>query len=362
MQVPQVQHLNKWTKMILNTSKYKLLVRIGALLIVLIGFLFFDNKAAFAMNNSSYSYSVKVKGQNGSSSIEKTVSPKQRLHVKLLFTNRSSTRQIVNVECNTAFTGDTGNIQYNHTNIKSKFLSNTRFNKLVTGLGTVTLPANSTIKKSYTIKIPNQKFKGVIVGGFYVKQILNNNTTNTTQTSKKRAAMGYKNEIAYAIPIVLNESNKIIHTKLVLKNLSSSVINGNALVLAKIENVTPTVFGQLSVHTKIINLKSKNVVLTSNQSNMSMAPLSQFNYHILLNKNLKYGNYILQISMHSGKRHWKFSKVFSVSRQVANATNTHNHHKNNNSWWVLIIAGVIVVILLVIGAYYLGKRNPSRGG
>ncbi|WP_261912525.1 DUF916 domain-containing protein, partial [Lacticaseibacillus paracasei] len=167
-----------------------------------------------------------MKGQNGSSSIENTVSPKPRLHVKLLFTNRSSTRQIINVECNTAFTGDTGNIQYNHTNVKSKFLSNTRFNKLVTGLGTVTLPANSTIEKSYTIKIPNQKFKGVIVGGFYVKQILNNNTT--TKTSKKRAVMGYKNEIAYAIPIVLNESNKIIHTKLVFKKISSSVINGNA--------------------------------------------------------------------------------------------------------------------------------------
>jgi hypothetical protein len=301
-------------------------------------------------------FAVKVVGQNQQSIVQRKVNPGQSIKIKLLLSNNSSKNQHISVTSHTAFTGDAGIIQYNLKNPGKRYFGNVDFNRLLTGPQRITLNAHEKTTKMYTLTSPNNHFKGTILGGIYVSQLVNQQSKGNG-SSKNQAYVGYTNILAYQIPIVLRQSNRIVHTKVKLKKVVCQVNNSTPVVLARIANITPTVFSRLELKTKIINQRNKKVVFQSNQKDISMAPLSYFDDHLILNKGLSAGNYILSINAQSGKRHWLFRKMFKINTKVAQATQTKNYRHHPDYVWAVIILGVAILIFMLTFVYRLGKRQ-----
>lgn len=301
-------------------------------------------------------FAVKVVSQNQQSVIQRIVKPGQTLKIKLLFSNNSSKSQNISITSHTAFTGDAGIIQYNLQNPGHRYFGKIDFNKLLAGPKKIKLNAHEKTTKMYTLTSPQQHFKGTVLGGIYVSQLVNQQSKGN-DSSKNRAYVGYKNILAYEIPIILKQSNRIVHTKLKLKKIVCQVNNSTPVVLARIANITPTVFSHLKLKTKIISQQNQKVVFQSNQGNISMSPLSYFDNHLILNKSLSAGRYVLKMKAQSGKRHWCFSKTFKVNARVAQATQTKNHKHYSKYLLGLIIISILILIFLFAGAYRLRRRQ-----
>ncbi|MFS0506221.1 DUF3324 domain-containing protein [Lactiplantibacillus plantarum] len=301
-------------------------------------------------------FAVKVVGQNRQSIVQRKVYPGQSIKIKLFFSNNSSKVQHISITSHTAFTGDAGIIQYNLQNPGNRYFGKIDFNKLLAGPQKITLNAHETTTKMYTLKSPHQHFNGTVLGGIYISQLFNQQSKGN-DSSKNRAYVGYKNILAYEIPIILKQNNRIVHTKLKLQKIICQVNNSTPVVLARIANITPTVFSHLKLKTKIISQRNKKVAYQSNQENISMSPLSYFDNHLLLNKSLSAGRYVLKIKAQSGKRRWSFSKTFKINARVAQATQTKNHKHYSKYLLALIIISIIILIFLFAGAYRLGKRQ-----
>ncbi|MFT8607715.1 DUF3324 domain-containing protein [Liquorilactobacillus ghanensis] len=127
-----------------------------------------------------------------------------------------------------------------------------------------------------------------------------------------------QSKISYVIPVILQENEQIIHTKLNLEKVVAKSVVGEPVILAKIANLTPTYFGQLQLKAQVYTKNQHKKVLKQTNSNMEMAPLSYFNYHIQLKKTLAKGKYILVLKMNSGKRKWKtaMQKCRKISSKI----------------------------------------------
>ncbi len=311
------------------------------------------------VNAASVDFSVKTEDKKSPAAVQRQITAGQVFTVKLLFTNNSAHSQNLSISCNTAFTGDTGNVQYNLENPKPSYFGSVNFNQLINGPKTVKLAAHGKVVKNYTIKSPDKKFKGVVVGGFYVRQIVSKR--KLAKTSKNKMAMGYTNVFAYVIPVILSQSNQIVHTKLVLQKTYSKVTHNIPVVIARIANVTPTFFGELSFKTRIVNVKNHRVMSKSSQNNMTMAPLSRFDYHVLLKKPLPAGKYLLNLTATSGQRIWHFDRTFQISQHVAQSTESRRH-TSSDQWklWLAVILGLIVLLVaLSVGMYELGRHHKN---
>ncbi|WEV43442.1 DUF3324 domain-containing protein [Lactobacillus sp. ESL0684] len=303
-------------------------------------------------------FSVKVAGQD-TSYVERKVKPKDTIKVKLIFSNNSTRKQKLAVAVNTAVTGDGGVVQYNLAKPGKRYFGKHDFAKMTTGPKTIELAPHGQISKTYQIKTPKAAFKGVAVGGFYIQQA-GAKTPKKPKTGSK-AAIGYSNVYAYAIPIILRQSNSPVHTKLALTGATAKVINNQSVLLARIVNQTPTIFGQLTIKSKIIEQGTKRAVFTNTKNKLSMAPLSYFDYHIPLKQKLRSGNYQLQVRAQSGKRHWKFNQNFKINQKVAQASGSKTNSDKGNIWrWLAIGVGGVVMIALLIGMYYLGKLHSKK--
>ncbi|KGH56949.1 cell surface protein [Oenococcus oeni S25] len=162
------------------------------------------------------------------------------------------------------------------------------------------------------------------------------------------------------VPVFLSEKDKVVHTKLLLENVKPASINKVPVILAKISNQTPTVFGKLKITSEVLNSDGNTVISKSSNTNMQMAPNSNFNYAISTNdKSIKAGKYILKLEAQSGTRNWNFSRKFTISKKMAARVNKKIVIKRNYSWIWFSLALLIVLLLLAL-AYWLGRRHNLK--
>lgn len=286
---------------------------------------------------------------------ELKVNPNTVRTVKLIIKNTSSSLKTFKVEANTAYTGDSGLIQYNLRNTGHRVKGKLLFSKMAGHVQRASLKAGRSKTLTFKIKIPKKSFSGTVVGGLYIKE-----EANSQNDKKSGSGIQLKNTYAVVVPVFLSEKDKVVHTKLLLENVKPASINKVPVILAKISNQTPTVFGKLKITSEVLDSDGNTVISKSSNTNMQMAPNSNFNYAISTNdKSIKAGKYILKLEAQSGTRNWNFSRKFTISKKMAARVNKKIVIKRNYSWIWFSLALLIVLLLLAL-AYWLGRRHNLK--
>lgn len=76
------------------------------------------------------------------------------------------------------------------------------------------------------------------------------------------------------VPVFLSEKDKVVHTKLLLENVKPASINKVPVILAKISNQTPTVFGKLKITSEVLD-SDGNTVISKSSNTICRWPLIQ---------------------------------------------------------------------------------------
>lgn len=276
--------------------------------------------------------------------------PGQKQVVEVEVKNTDSEPIEVEVNTNAAFTNINGVITYVPESKQFKFDSTLKhpFSKLGSAAPKVTVPGNQVITVPITIAMPSEETKGTILGGIEFKQSVSNDAK--PEKNKSSGGMAIRNQYRYIIPVKITESDEVVKPELKLNKVRATQLSFRNVIIANLQNTKPTIVNGLRLETKVTRAGSDKVLFKNDNSDMQVAPNTNFNYPISLgNQPFKPGKYTLYMVATAKEGKWQFKKDFTITREEANKYNKESaiDLEKTTNWWLII--GIAVAVLLVLG-------------
>ncbi|WP_281165324.1 DUF3324 domain-containing protein [Liquorilactobacillus sicerae] len=324
-------------------------------LIALIASCFFiiDNVVRAADLQTTPGVTVKVLEKGFSSGIATRVAPRQIFPIRIKLINHSSNEKLVKISLETAYTNKNGQIQYSRLPA-DKYSGSLRISQLIDGPTKIKLKAYQIKVINYTCKMPAKKISGVLAGAFYIHEV-NQSKKALPQNKNTQNQLQLQNEFYYVIPVTLQEADHVVATQLKLGKIKTQAIDSHLRVLVNIRNITPTLFGKLKIKAWIT--KGRKVTAFKQNKNLQMAPLSNFDYQILINKMLIPGKYELKACLSSGTRKWEFRKKFQIGLAMAVNFDADLVSKTSLIW---VIGSTFLLLLILFITYQFGKVHGHK--
>lgn len=272
--------------------------------------------------------------------------PNDKQTVKIHMRNETDEDVIVIPTIKTATTNINGIVEYGESNQKPDKTIPFKMEDIVsTKMKEVTIPKNGATDLELEIKMPEEEFDGVLVGGITLQE----KEKDEGEKDTKKEGLSIENRYAYTVAIVLHENDKPIEPKLALGKVEPSQVNARNVINATIQNPNPRFMNQLAVETKITRKGEKEVLYSSEKKEMQMAPNTSFAYPTSLNgKELKAGKYTLNMTAKSSGKTWNFTKDFEIKGEVAKEFNEKDVSIKKDYTWVYIAVGFILILIAIL--------------
>lgn len=293
--------------------------------------------------------------------LKMTPGQKQTVTATIYNTTKKTTTVSMNVQ--TAVTTVNGTIDY------SKSLSNWdkslkyKLNDIVSYPKRVTIPAGKSQDVSFVISMPEGRYKGILLGGITFNQVNNNQSDSSSNTTT------IQNKYAYAVAMMLKESDEQVTPNINLNSVKAGQNNGHNLINIDLQNDQSLLMSNVKVVAKVYSEKGKKPVYTTVKSDMQVAPNSQLKYPVSLQGTaMQPGNYRLELAFtgtaYKDPKTWQFTKKFTIKRQEAAnfnqsdvdvSANTNGHITR----FIIIIIGVAILIVLITLVLFILKRKKA---
>jgi hypothetical protein len=292
-------------------------------------------------------------GEIQSSYFDLVVKPQQELELNVRIHNHSSEEMKIKVEANNGSTNSNGITSYisgsdKDTSLKVAFSD---ISNLIENI--VTVPAKDTSTAVIKIKIPQEEFSGVILGGLRF--------SDATERKKTDSEKTITNNIVYTVGVILRENEVAVEPKMNLLGVAPEQRDSRNYIGANLQNSAPRIIEELKVNAKVYDKKTDKLSYETTNESMRMAPNSNFSFGIdLENSALIAGEYTLKLSGTADGFPFYFEKDFSISQKVAKELNESSVFVKTNNHNTLIVLGLsIIVILLTIILILIVKRKKD---
>ena len=297
-------------------------------------------------------------GQPQSSYYDLKVVPKEQKNIVVRVFNSGSKEIEVKAEVNDASTNNNGITSYH------KIAS--RDNTLKVGLSDFTTVEEKKIKvpsQGYTdakfhVSVPDKEFQGEILGGFRF-------TSEDVKSGKSDKGASVTNNMAYTIGVLLHESEESVAPKMKLNKIITEQKNSRNFISANIQNTVPRMIKNLELKSEITQKGHSKILYEAHNSDMRMAPHSNFYYGINLgNHRLKSGNYTMKITGVADGNKFSFNKDFSISQKEAKKLNESSvfiDDADDYNMWLNLTLIILVVTLSSVLGYIVYRKRKSKG-
>ncbi|PEM05459.1 cell surface protein [Bacillus cereus] len=280
---------------------------------------------------------------------------KQMLQVQM----KNDTDKEVEVEtyANTAITNNNGITDYSVVIPEFDSTLKTPFSKIAKVQKETKIPAKSTVVLNVNIEMPTESYDGVILGGLYFKE------KEDEEDKKKSEGVQIKNKYAYAIGVVLRETDAEVKPDMKLNEVKPGQVNARNVVTANLQNIKPSMLKNLSVDAKVYTEKGKDILHETKKENLRMAPNSNFDYAISWdNKALEPGTYRLDMKATDGDQKWEWTKKFTIEGKEAQKLNDTAVEAKKDYTLYYIIGGILLLVALLVLVFLLGRRSKKKDG
>ncbi|EGO7852046.1 DUF916 and DUF3324 domain-containing protein [Enterococcus faecalis] len=283
--------------------------------------------------------------------------PKQKKAISITFENHSEDPIELEVNYHTAQTNDNGVIDYKGTKERKDSSLAYDLKELITGDQTVKLNGNEKKEVLYTITMPEQKFEGILLGGFHIHKKDKEDSTN-----KK---FQIKNDYSYVIGLQVTETEKKVTPELKLNTVEPGLNNYRTTLFANLQNTTATMITDMTVTAEVYKEKSKEVLHKTVKNNQSMAPNSNYNFPISWdNQSFQSGKYSLKLNAADKAGHkWSFNKNFEIKDNAKKYNEEAVDVKgqvNKNDYIIYVLICIIIVALVTIVFLLFNLNRRSR--
>lgn len=281
--------------------------------------------------------------------------PKQKQTISITFENHSEDPIELEVNYQSAQTNDNGVIDYKGTKEKKDSSLAYDLKELITGDQTVKLNSKEKKEVPYTITMPEQKFEGILLGGFHIHK-----KDKEAATNQK---VQIKNDYSYVIGLQVTETEKKVTPELKLNTVEPGLHNYRTTLFANLQNTAATMITDMTITAEVYKENGAEVLRKKVKNNQSMAPNSNYDFPISWdNQAFQPGKYSLKLNASDKAGHkWSFSKEFEIKDNVKKYNEEAVNLKdqpNKNDYIIYILVFVLVVTVGII-IYLLWKIKPK---
>ncbi|WP_125607205.1 DUF916 and DUF3324 domain-containing protein [Lapidilactobacillus bayanensis] len=322
---------------------------------VLLG-LFFLKPQSVSAAGTSFTMGIKQPAnqiEKSANYFDLLIQPKQEQTLTLVLKNLANQTNKITVTPVAAYTNNNGIVDYQAKVTTTQTAAKYQWTDLVAPKSvTVNIPAKSTTNVNFKLKVPDDTFAGLIDGGFRAM------STHDTTTAKVKNGMGIKNKYAMIIGATAQMSKTNVSPELKLNTVKPALVANTTTLLVNLENIKPSLFGEMTVTAKVTKRGSDKVLHAAKRTNLSMAPMSNFNYQIDWNRErFKAGQYTLHLTAKSGVKTWKFTRHFTIAAAKAERINKKGVNlKQPNYWWLWLLLGLLLLIVIL---FIIWKRHKK---
>ncbi|ENZ5599886.1 DUF916 and DUF3324 domain-containing protein [Enterococcus hirae] len=278
-------------------------------------------------------------------------------HLGIKLINSSNQEKRLTVKVTNANTNANGLLDYTGTIKDNKDLKLPLTSIVKATQSEVTVPAKSEVDTSFTVKLPKEKFTGVVVGGIVVSE----KAEKTPKAQKKEVSI--ENTYNYTLGVVLTNNAKTKMKQPIsvsLEKVAPILSDGRKIIQADILNPNSYIFDQATVAGEILEKSTDKVIKKQQRTNVNIAPHSVYPFQFDWKKDeLKAGDYIFTGSVKAGGKEWLFSKEFTINPTTAQDINERSlYHVVVPQW--LQISWIILFLVNVAGISYLIIRYKKN--
>lgn len=281
--------------------------------------------------------------------------PKQKQIISITFENHSENPIELEVNYHTAQTNDNGVIDYK--GVKEGKDSSLAYDlkELITGDQTVKLNSKEKKEVPYTITVPEQKFEGILLGGFHIHKKDKEDSTNQK--------FQIKNDYSYVIGLQVTETEEKVTPELKLNTVEPGLNNYRTTLFANLQNITATMITDMTVTAEVYKENGTEVLHKTVKKNQSMAPNSNYNFPISWdNQAFQSGKYTLKLNaIDKAGQKWSFNQGFEIrdnaKKYNEDAVNVKDLTNRNNYIVYVLIFMIILTVGIIIYLLWKIKRK-----
>lgn len=276
----------------------------------------------------------------------------QELQVKLV--NPEDSPISVSINAINATTTEEGMIDYTVKGIKDKTLVYP-FESLVKVLETtISLQPYETKIARFQLKMPKERYDGVIVGGVRF-------TKNSPESETKSKNVTIQQRFHYVVGVVLNETDTSVLPDYEMDdvNVAKSKQGKRMSVIHSIRNKNSAISKKMALKFVIRKKGEETPLIKLEKEALEMAPNSVMDFPVPIKRQLQPGKYISKTLLNQEGKKWAFENEFEITREQAKAINAENKEEKVVSkvpmWLILVM--ILLVLLVLIQTYILWRRN-----
>ncbi|KAF1299366.1 hypothetical protein BAU15_01590 [Enterococcus sp. JM4C] len=320
-------------------------------------------QAAEKSDDMAYTVTAKLPDSQVNSSVsyfDLQLSPGSKETVALHIKNSGTEKSTYTIRVNQATTNKNGVIDYSGTPEKLDGSLKYQLADIVSpAKKEITIDAGKEMDVPFEITMPAEKFEGIILGGFYVQK------QNKEQVKEKTdEAVMINNRYAFVVGLSLQNAEDNREPDLRLVTAKAGLNNSYTAVLANFQNPMTKILRKLAIQAAITKKGQQEVLYKVDKSGMAMAPNSNFDLPISLNKEtIKPGTYTLHVnaSAEDQKYKWTFTKDFTIKADKARKLNEKAVEvKKNHTWLIYVIVGIFILLLIIIVLLVMKLRRSKN--
>lgn len=290
-----------------------------------------------------------------------TVDPGAEQAISMLVQNNLRRKNKIQITPVVATTNESGHAFYEPTKQKQDPTLQYAFPTLTEPKRIVTLAPNEMKTITYLIKTPKKAFNGIIMGGLSFKSL----TAGSVKSNENHKKYKFAN-IQYNVAVVLRSSapNKEAVANLSINDPNLDSYLSEPQLQVKVQNTEPNYVTDMRVITRVYQKYSHQLVFKHQQTDLSMAANSSFEFSIPWGKEtVSAGSYQAVYDFKSATQHWQFKRDFKVTAAKASELNRKNPKiKVNYTPWLIAIIGLLLMLIGVSSwvIYYKGQQRGRR--
>lgn len=287
--------------------------------------------------------------------------PGQQQTVSISLINPTEQDIVVAITINGAKTNQNGVIEYGEVAIENDPSLKFDFKDIVTGLKTVEIPAGESRDLELNIQMPETSYDGIIVGGIRMQKQENEEETETSADGSVVI-----NKFAYAVAMVLQETDAVITPDLQFNRAYAGTSNYHNVMFINYSNTQPVFLNDLSTEVQVTNQGESMVLYETKKTQMRMAPNTQMDFPISMNgEQMVAGVYTANVLATSGEQSWEWSEDFEITQEQASDFNERDIglvQEKGFDWKIItmIVAGAVIGIIIIASIIKRLRKNKEK--
>ncbi|MEI5994365.1 DUF916 and DUF3324 domain-containing protein [Candidatus Enterococcus mansonii] len=266
------------------------------------------------------------------------VTPGEKQQVSIKLSNTSDKMIKLKVHPNTAKTTSNGTVDYSGMELENTPNLFASFEEITSEEQVVEISGNSEKIVTFHIKVPENPFEGVILGGFYIQEV------EGEESISSKEGIHIKNQFSMIIGCQIRVSKDSVEKNFSLEKVYLDNYGGYFTVVADIHNNAPQLISFYSLSGEIQNDQEK-IVHKFQKDTFSMAPNSIFSLPERIDASeLKPGEYVMKIKIHSrGKEQWQLQKKFTIQEDNKNKIlkQSIENEQSQINWLLLLLVAIL---------------------